>query len=88
MSTASRQFFFLVCRTYDESTQPVKCFLQEHEAITYGKRLATKEKDFNVGYELYRQEITRRGTFEFVKSLYQFERVPQGADYDIDTRRA
>lgn len=91
-----RQYFYLVCRTYDECTQPVKCFLQEHEAIVYGRRLATKEEDINIGFELYRQEITRRGTFEFVRILDSFEptlepfnwdNVPQGADYDIDTRR-
>lgn len=99
-----RQYFYLVCRTYDECTQPAKCFLQEHEAIVYGRRLATKEEDPNIGFELYRQEITRTGTFEFVRTLDSYERessaksqaiepfnwdnVPQGSDYDIDTRRA
>lgn len=99
-----RQYFYLVCRTYDECTQPAKCFLQEHEAIVYGRRLATKEEDPNIGFELYRQEITRTGTFEFVRTLDSYERessaksqaiepfnwdnVSQGSDNDIDTRRA
>lgn len=86
-----RQYFYLVCRTYDECTQPIKCFLQEHEAIVYGRRLATKEEDINIGFELYRQEITRTGTFEFVRTLDSYERESsvksQGSDYDIDTRR-
>lgn len=94
MAASSRQYFFLVCRTYDESTQPVKCFLQKHEAITFGRRLASKEEDCNIGYELYRQEITRAGQFEFVKTLEPYSDVafsrlaPMGSDLDIDLRRA
>ncbi len=89
-----RQYLYLVCRTYDECTQPVKSFLKKHEAITFGRRLASKEEDCNISYELYCQEITRAEQFEFVKTLEPYSNVafsklaPMGSDSDIDTRRA
>ena len=64
-----RQYVYLVCKSYDEQTTPVKCFLQKLDAIKYGRKLATQEQDDNISYELYRQEMTRTATFEFVKTL-------------------
>lgn len=69
--------FYLVCVNYDESTYPQKIFLQEHEAITWGRRAATKnavDPNGNPMYEyvLFRQEIARMGMLERVKTLYPY----------------
>lgn len=48
-----------------------KIFLQEYEAIRWGRTLATKFPEFTVS--LYKQEITRTATVEFVKSLEPFK---------------
>lgn len=61
----SRQYFYLVVCNYDETTIPCKIFLQEHEAISWGRKQATKSlaktNDYNCSYVLYKQEITRTG---------------------------
>lgn len=71
-----RQFFYLVAYKYDESTVPLKIFLQKHEAITWGRRKATKAlletHDHNYEYILYKQEITRVGELIFVKPLLPY----------------
>ena len=67
------QYFYLICTNLDETTCPRKVFLQEHQAITWGRRLATKlaSDDFYACMEvaLYRQPITTIGEFEYVKTL-------------------
>ena len=69
------QFFYLVCFSYDETTTPKKVFLQKHEAITWGRRQATKllKTDYNYTVSLYKQEIARRSVLEFVKDLKPYE---------------
>lgn len=71
-----RQYFYLVVRNYDEYTVPCKIFLQEHDAIVWGRRKATKTlketKDSNYEYVLYKQEITRTGELQVVKKLYPY----------------
>lgn len=72
----SRQFFYLVVINYDENTYPQKVFLQEHEAISWGRREATKSaKNGNSMYEyvLFKQEISRTATLMRVKTLTPYK---------------
>lgn len=92
------QYFYLICTNFDETTCPRKVFLQEHQAITWGRRLATKlaNDDFYACMEvaLYRQPITTIGELEYVKTLEpyhrehvsidEFKKIVDGSDYDID----
>lgn len=66
-----RQYFYLVGHdiTGDDFVAD-KIFLQEHEALRWGRKLATKNPDYSV--KLYKQEITRTGKLEFVKQLKAF----------------
>ena len=75
------QYFYLIAVNYDESTYPQKIFLQEKQAIKYGRRLASKLQ-FEGCYEvtLYKQPITTKGELEKVQTLLPFK----GADWDID----
>ena len=63
-----RQYFYLVVCNYDESSYPEKIFLQEHDAIQWGRRQAAKTLletgDSNYEYMLYKQEITRTGVID------------------------
>ena len=45
--------------------------LQESDAITFGRRLATRNE--NASVYLYKQEITRTGKPVFVKSLKPYK---------------
>ena len=45
--------------------------LQESDAITFGRRLATRNE--NASVYLYKQEITRTGKPEFVKPLKPYK---------------
>lgn len=72
MAQSARQYFYLVVCNYDESTYPKKIFLQEHEAITWGRREATKAQkrgDFMYEFVLFKQEIARTATLIRVKTL-------------------
>lgn len=52
-----RQYFYLVGHDIvGDNFVADKIFLQEHEALRWGKRLATKNPDYSV--KLYKQEIT------------------------------
>ena len=65
-----RQYFYLVAYRYDECTIPCKVFLQEYEAVRWGRKEATKlQEDPNYEVVLYRQEITRTGELKQVKTL-------------------
>ncbi len=70
-----RQFFYLVCFSYDETTTPKKVFLQKHEAITWGRKQATKllKTDDNYSVSLYKQEIARTSVLEFITYLRPYE---------------
>ena len=61
------QYFYLIML---ENDVPGKIFLQEHQAIKYGRTQVTK---YNTRTYLYRQPITAKGNLEFVKELYRFE---------------
>ena len=96
----------MVAYTYDECTIPRKIFLQEHDAIRWGRKEAANKLletgDTNYEYVLYKQEITRTGDLQRVKTLKPFplkelvraglipahpEEDIFGADYDIDKER-
>lgn len=63
-------FIFLVCRSYNNATQPVKCFYDEQKAIDFGKKLVNEETNSEISYELYRQNMKDdEGDFEFFKTL-------------------
>lgn len=72
-----KQYFYLVGHDIGGDFIPDKIFLQEHDAIRWGKRFATKNPDYSV--ELYKQEITRTGTLKFVKQLKAFYLTPEEA---------
>lgn len=77
------QYFYLISVNYNESTSPLKIFLQEREAIKWGRREATKlADDGNYEVTLSRQPITKNGEIEYVKTLYPYKL--KGADNDID----
>lgn len=79
-----RQYFYLVAHTVVGDDLFIdKIFLQESDAIRWGRTLATKNPDYSVG--LYGQEITRKATVKFVKFLPAFK--PFGSDNDIDQCR-
>lgn len=65
-----KQYFYLVGHDILGDFVPDKIFLQEHEALRWGRKLATKNPDYSV--KLYKQEITRTGTLKFVKQLKAF----------------
>lgn len=66
-----RQYFYLIGHdVVGDDFVLDKIFLQESEAIRWGRRLATKNPDYSV--KLYKQEITRTGTLKYVKCLYPF----------------
>lgn len=66
----------MVAYTYDECTIPRKIFLQEHDAVRWGRREAANKlletKNTNYEYILYKQEITRTGDLQRVKTLKPF----------------
>ena len=67
----ARQFFYLVVCDYDESTWPQKIFLQEHQAVQWGRREAAKARKggfCNYEFSLYKQEIARSADLDIDKS--------------------
>ena len=67
-----RQYFYIVMHSYvgDDMNLDHIC-LQECDAITFGRRLATRNE--NASVYLYKQEITRTGKPVFVKSLRPYK---------------
>lgn len=51
---------------------PDKIFLQEYQAVKYGRKLATSNLDLIV--RLYKQEITTQGILQFHKQLEPYEK--------------
>lgn len=73
-----RQYFYIIAHTIVGDDLCIdKVFLQEHEAIKYGRLMATKNP---YSVHLYKQEIARSAKVQYVKSLPPF----RGSDYDID----
>lgn len=68
---SSRQCFYLVLHDNINGGHLVdKIFLQESEALRWGRRFATKNP--NLTYHLYKQEITRNATLRYVIPLLPF----------------
>lgn len=69
----SKQYFYLVAFQYYNSSIliPDKIFLQEYQAIKYGRKLATSNPNTKVS--LYKQEITTQGVLLKVKQLEPYE---------------
>ena len=66
-----KQYFYIVMHSYvGDDVQLDRIFLQESDAITFGRRLATKNEEFSV--VLYKQLIARTAKVEFVKALKPF----------------
>ena len=66
-----RQFFYLVTHVVEDLVIPEKVFLQEHDAIRWGKTLATAHPNYIVN--LYKQEIARTATVKYVKQLTPYK---------------
>ena len=68
----SKQYFYLVAFQYGHSVLiPEKIFLQEYQAVKYGRKLATSRPNTKV--HLYKQEITTQGVLLKVKQLEPYE---------------
>ena len=66
-----RQYFYIVMHSVvGDDMQLDHICLQECDAITFGRRLATKNEDYSV--YLYKQLIARVAKVEFVKVLKPF----------------
>lgn len=52
-----RTFFYLVVSDYDESTTPLKIFINENQANSAKIRLESKELDPNRSYRILRQDM-------------------------------
>lgn len=78
-----RQFFYMVSHDIvGDDFRADKIFLQEHEAISWGRKLATKNPEYSV--YLYKQEIARTSELKYVKQLPPYN---NGSDWDIDQKR-
>lgn len=62
-----RQYFYIVTHSVVGYMNLDYVCLQESDAITFGRRLATRNE--NASVYLYKQEITRTGKPVFVKPL-------------------
>ena len=67
-----RQYFYIVMHSVvGDNMQLDHICLQECDALTFGRRLATKNEDYSVC--LYKQTIARVAKVEFVKTLKPFK---------------
>ena len=67
-----KQYFYLVTYGIKGDAQiPGKIFLQEHDAIRWGKTLVTKNPEYSAS--LHKQEIARIATIQFVKKLTSYK---------------
>lgn len=66
-----RQFFYIVAHTVVGDDQVIdKVFLQEHDAIRWGRTLASNHPEYSVA--LYKQVIARTAIVQFVKQLKKY----------------
>lgn len=66
-----KQYFYLVMYGIEGDVAiPGKIFLQEHDAIKWGRTLATKHPEYEVS--LHKQEITRTSLIEYVENLPKY----------------
>lgn len=68
----SKQYFYFVAFQYGHSVLiPEKIFLQEYQAVKYGRKLATSKPNTKVF--LYKQEITTNGVLLKTRQLMPYE---------------
>lgn len=68
----TKQYFYFIAFQYGHSVLiPEKIFLQEYQAVKYGRKLATSKPNTKVF--LYKQEITTNGVLLKVKQLEPYE---------------
>ena len=87
-----RQYFYLIGHSVvgDDFCMD-KVFMQKSDAISYGKRLATKNPEYYV--VLYRQLMSNfsNARIEYVRKISPVQPVeqdtPKGSDFDIDLHR-
>jgi hypothetical protein len=67
-----KQCFYIIAYylSDDSDLNILKVFLQEDQAIKYGRKFATKHRNTNVN--LYKQLIATTATVEFVRILKPF----------------
>lgn len=67
-----KQCFYIIAYylSDDSDLNILKVFLQEDQAVKYGRKFATKYRNTNVN--LYKQLITTTATVEFVRILKPF----------------
>ena len=90
-----RQYFYLIGHSIvGDDLCMDKVFMQKSDAISYGRRLATKNPEFSV--ILYKQLMSNssKETIEVVKQITSIKpikefdwNIPKGADFDIDLHR-
>lgn len=66
-----RTFYYLVCVEFDETTTPLKITTAKQEAISYGQRVATRQKreNPNVSVALYEQEASHGGRLKRIRTI-------------------
>ncbi len=65
------QYFYIVAHTTADDNQIIdKVFLQERDAIKWGRTLASRNSSYSVS--LYKQEIARTAIVKFVKQLEKY----------------
>lgn len=81
----TKQYFYMVAYHCNEWIFPCKIFLQEYEAIRWGRRKATlsqKAGYSNNEYYLYRQEITRNANLKKIKPLSPYKDGEESSLYN------
>ena len=92
-----RQYFYLIGHSIvGDDLCMDKVFMQKSDAISYGRRLATKNPEYSV--HLYKQLMSNSSTetIKHVKKItstpieefdWNAYDIPKGADFDIDLHR-
>lgn len=66
-----KQCFYIIAHLENNNLSIDKVFLQEYEAVHWGRVLATKNPKYTV--VLYKQNIARTSTVEYVKQLTPYK---------------
>lgn len=67
------QYFYIVAHTTADDNQIIdKVFLQERDAIKWGRTLVSNHPEYSVA--LYKQVIARTATVQFVKQLREYSK--------------
>ena len=66
-----KQCFYIIAHLENNNLSIDKVFLQEYEAVHWGKVLTTKNPKYTV--VLYKQNIAKTATVEYVKQLTPYK---------------